>query len=489
MFFIMGITLYSSRVILKMLGVDDYGVYNVVGGIVVMLGFLNQTLSVGSQRFITFALGKNDCDLIQTTFQTSLFIYAILIGAVIVLSETVGIWYVNNILVVPDGRLFASNIVFQCTVLSCCMSFIQVPFLAEIMANEDMNIYSIVSIIEATLKLLSAIGLSIVPFDHLITYAVFLLITQFIVSSLYCTIAYKKYKLKISITPDKKLVGSMFSFCGWNMFGSVSSVLTTQGINMLLNWFFGPVCNAARGIAVQVNNAVNMFFGSFQSAVNPQITKLYANNEIEEEFKLIRRGSKFSFILGSLIVLPALLNMDYVLYLWLGDVPTNANIFSIIMLLQSLVLAMDRPIVVAIYATGEMKIANLTSGMLYLLTFPISFVLLKMGFEAYSVFLVAAILQPLILLTDAWVLRRYTGFKISSFMIEIFFPALLVFSICLLATKYLFSGLSVGIIKLFATTIFADLLFSMISLFILMSKSERVSLISIIKSKIKINND
>lgn len=476
MFITMGIGLYTSRVILQVLGVEDFGIYNVVGGIVIILGFLNQTLAVGTQRYITFALGKENDSLQEDTFASSLFLYLILIMSVFLFAETIGYYILNNYLSIPLERIYAANIVYQFTIITCILSFLQVPFNSAILAYERMDFYAYVSIGEVLLKLVLVLSLDYMKSDKLQAYAFFMALTQFVTFSFYSYYGCKKCKCKFSLKYNKNILESMCVFCGWNIFGALSSVLSAQGVNILLNIYFGPICNAARGISVQVNGAVSQFSRSFQTAANPQITKLYAKENYHDLFKLLTLNSKISFILMCFVTIPFIIELPIILRLWLGKCPEETVLFCRIVLFQSLILTMDNPFVTGIYATGKMKIANLTSGFLYLLVFPISYLTLKYGAPSYSVFLIALFIQPIILIVDICIYNRFTNYPISLFLSNVLLRCLLVLAISLGLTFLITSLLSEGVVRLLLSILFSMLFIIVTTLIIGTNQSERVIL-------------
>ena len=318
MILIMLVTLYTSRVVLAELGIKDYGIYNVVGGVVMMFSFLNNCMSSATQRFMTFELGKGDMQKLRNVFAASLNIHIFIALIIVILAETIGLWFVNEKLVISHDRIFAANWVYQFSILTFCVNIIQVPYNAVLIAHEKMSIYAYISILEVLLKLGIVYLLAIVSSDKLIVYGMLVFIVQLIIRCIYqayCKRHYEESKFKLFW--NKYLYKQMSSFAGWNLFGSVAWLLRDQGLNIVLNLFFGPAINAARGIASQVSNAVIGFISNFQVALNPQITKNYATGHILEMEKLSYMGIKFSFLLLFIMVFPICLNIDYILHLWL----------------------------------------------------------------------------------------------------------------------------------------------------------------------------
>ena len=321
----MGVSLYTSRVILNALGIEDYGIYNVVGGVVAMFGILSGSLSVAISRFITFELGKGDLDKLKRIFCTSVNIQVILIAIITILMETIGIWFLNNKMVIPEERLAAANWVFQFSVITFALNLLSVPYNAVIIAHEKMSAFAYISIIDVTLKLIVAFIIAYNPFDKLVYYGLLIMICGVINRSIYAIYSKRHFEeATYRMIFDKGLMKEMFGFAGWNYFGSSAYVLNTQGVNMLLNTFFGVTVNAARGVAVQVNAAVSHFIDNFMTAVTPQITKSYATNDRDYCFKLVNKGAKYGFFLMLLMSLPIFLETETILNLWLKNPPENS---------------------------------------------------------------------------------------------------------------------------------------------------------------------
>ena len=305
MFLILGISLFTSRVILQVLGIQDYGIYNVVGGIIAMSGIFNSAMSSSVTRYLTFELGKGDSLQLKKTFSTSLSIYFILCVLFLILAETIGLWFLNNKLIIPADRIIAANYIYQFTILSTIATLIANPYNASIISHEKMSVYAYVSIIEVILKLIIVYILYIIPIDHLISYGALILLTNIIITIAYIIYCLKKFpECHFKFYNDKKLFKQMFSYSGWNLFGAAAGLVKGQGLNILLNMFFDPIVNAARGIAYQINTAIVQFSGNFYTAVKPQITKYYAQTKLDEMLKLIFQRSKMSCYLILLLSLP-----------------------------------------------------------------------------------------------------------------------------------------------------------------------------------------
>ena len=378
----MAITLYTSRVVLKILGIDDYGIYQAVGGIVGFLSFLNNALGTGTSRFITFGLGEGDKDKLKKIFSTTLTVHICLAVFIVVLAETIGLWFLYNKLVIPDTRFEASLVVYHLSIVTAFFSLTQVPYGACIIAHEKMSVYAYVSIVDAVLKLLIVYLLDICDIDKLKFYALLLCLIQIgeiVFYRVYCIKRFEESKFKLLI--DKPIFKEIASFSGWSLFAGGSIALNNQGILMLLNMFFSPAIVTARSISLQVNNAVNQFVTNFQTAANPQIVKLYAAKDYEGSKRLLLQTTKFSYYLMLLLCLPVCLCAQQLLDIWLEEVPEYAVVFLQIIVVQSLFCVFDTSFYRALYAKGRLKENALISPTISFLTFPIVYVLFKNDFS------------------------------------------------------------------------------------------------------------
>lgn len=420
--FIMLVTLYTSRVVLNTLGVTDYGVYNVVGGVVAMFGFINSSMSSATQRYITFALGKGDMAQLQKVFSTALQIHVFIAVLIVVLGETVGLWFMYTQMQIPADRMDAAFWVLQCSIVSTVVMIISVPYNADIIAHEKMSAFAYISILEAVLRLAVVYVLLVFSYDKLILYAFLILGVQLLVRLCYTRYCNRHFKeSKYRHVWDKRLMKEMSGFAGWEMFSSFSGgIVPAHGLNMLLNVFFGPVVNAARAVAVQVQYAILQFVGNFQTALNPQITKTYANNELEEMHKLIFRSSKFSFYLLFFLSLPVLFETDFILVLWLKTVPEDAALFLRIMICVSLLYTLSNPLIVANQATGKVKMFHAISGTILFLILPVSYVCLTLGCKAYSVFIVHFVFELLALFVRMVLLRPLIGIRLLDYVKHVY---------------------------------------------------------------------
>ena len=388
------IGLYTSRVILNSLGVVDFGLYNVVGGVVGFMSFINSSLAVSTIRFISYEQGNaSSLDRLHLTFSTSRVVHWLLALIILILAETVGLWYVNNHIVAPEGRETAVAILYQFTIITCVLNIISVPYNALIVAHERMSAFAYISIFESVTKLFIAWIISVISFDRLVTYGLLmtlLYIASFGIYRIYCWKQFQETHGKILY--DKKQIKEMANFSLWITNGTLAVAAYTQGLNLLLNSFFGPIVNAARGIAVQVQTAVFGFCSSFQSAAKPQVTKSYAEGDFGYLHKLVFNVSNYSFYLMFFLSLPIIAETPFILQLWLGEVPEYTVSFVRLTLIVSMLESLKMPLNTSIHATGNIKKFQLLEGTAMLMILPISYVCLKVGMSAISVFVVQAII-------------------------------------------------------------------------------------------------
>ena len=419
---LMLVTLYTSRVVLDALGVEDYGIYNVVGGVVTMLSFISSSLSGATSRFITFEIGRGSHDKIRTVFRCSLTIYYIFAIIILVLAETIGLWFVCNELVIPADRLNAAIWVYECSVLMFIVSIISIPYNAIIIAYEKMSAFAYISIYEAVAKLAIAILIPFCFIDKLIIYAVLLLLMQLSVRFIYMRYSWKHF----DETKDAKWLWNshfsreLLSYAGWTMNGNLAIVGYTQGISILLNIFFGPIVNAARAISTQVQGAVTQLLGGFTTAIRPQIVKSYAQSDLQYMHTLLLKGTKFSFFLTLFLVVPIFINIDYILHIWLKEVPEYTSFFTRMSLLAALNIALGQPTTMAIHATGKIKRFQIIEGTLLLTIVPIAYVGLKwFDLSPYYVLLIYLLIETLTQLVRVWIIYPMISLSISRYFKDI----------------------------------------------------------------------
>lgn len=426
MLFTMAVSLYTSRVVLNTLGVTDYGIYNVVGGVISLLGFVTTSMSAASSRYITYDLGRGDMNVMKRTFGNIKTIHLILAGIILLVGETVGLWFVLNRLHIPQERLYAAVWVYQLSVLTAMLGVVSVPYNATIIAHERMKTFAYIGLVDALLKLLIVYVLQIVPYDRLVIYAILLFLVQVfdrIVYGFYCIRHFEETHAKCKI--DKRQFKKIFSFAAWTMNGNLAVAGYTQGINILLNLFYGPAVNAARGIAVQVQGAVQGFCANFQMALNPQLTKSYAKGDLRHMHDLLKLSSKFSFYILFLIALPLMFEAPLILKCWLGIVPEHTENFLRLVLCSGLLTTLSNPLIVSVHATGDLKKFQLVEGTMLLSIVPIAYLLLKLfGIRPEYVFCVHIIVEMLTQYARMRIVLPMISMRVSNYIKEVILPIL-----------------------------------------------------------------
>ena len=475
MLFTMGISLFTSRVILQTLGVEDYGISSVVGGVISMFTFINAAMVSSTQRYLNFELVRGDANQLRSVFSTSLQIHALIALAIIVLSETVGLWFLNEKLVIPEARMTAAMWVYQCSILSCAVSIMSTPYNAVIVAHEKMSAFAYISILDVSLKLLVVYLLVVLPFDKLIILAILNLLVQLFIRYIYTLYCHRHFpESYFQFRFNKTLFKEMFGFAGWSFWGNLAAILYTQGLNMMLNIFFGPIVNAARGIAVQVQSAVQQFVGGFQTALNPQITKNYASNNLPQMHSLMFRSARFSFLLLFFLSLPVLMETNFILTLWLKTVPDDAVIFTQIMICISLIYTTANPCIIANQATGKVKIYQMVVGGILLLILPISYVVLKLEAPAYSVFIVHFCIESLAQFSRMYMLRKLIHLPLWQYMKNIYIPIVSTVVIAIILPLVVRMQVAEGWLRFLAVGFTCVLSVGASSYFIGFTKQERV---------------
>ena len=448
MLLMMFVTLFTSRVVLDKLGVTDYGIYNVVGGVVAMLGFLNSSMSNAVQRYLSFEIGKNNEAGVNRIFNVSLFAHAGIAVFVFVVMEIVGVWYLNTHMNIPAERMDAANWVLQCSIFTTLFTIVQVPYNAIIISKEQMGIYAYISILEVVLKLLVVYMLAIGNFDKLKLYSVLIMVVTIgivMIYRFYCTRKYKEAKLKF--IKDWNLLKQIVGFASWNMLGELAWVFTGQGVNIILNSFFGPVVNAARGLAEQVNGAVNRFVANFQTAVNPQLIKNYASDQLGEMKTLLFRSTRFSYYLLLALSLPIILKMDFILHLWLKEVPDYTTGFCQLVLVSSLVSTLSNLLAQVARAYGKIRNYQIIVSIFLFLNFPLSYIVLKFGGSPLSTMFVNIGINAMLLFVRLRLTNRMIQMTYGSFIRNVLFPVIIVTAVALVIPLTIYFMLDNSIIS------------------------------------------
>ena len=413
----MGVSLYTSRVVLQALGVSDYGIYNVVGGFVTMFSVISASLSAAISRFLTVELGRGDKDKLSKIFSSSVSIQIALSILIVVLAESVGLWYLNSKMNIPEERMVAANWVFQLSLAAFAVNLISIPYNSAIIAHERMGAFAYIGIVDGVAKLVIAFLLLKSPIDTLVYYAILMFVVALLIRMLYTFYCNRHFEeCKYHFCFDKELLKQMFGFAGWNMIGASSSILRDQGGNIVLNYFLGTTVNAARGISFQIRGAVQSFVSNFMMALNPQITKSYARGEHDYMMSLIFRGARYSYYILFIISLPIIINTPYLLNLWLTEVPEHTASFVRLVLILSMTDALSTPLVTAMLATGDIRNYQIIVGGLNLLNLPIFIVLLKLGIAPESVFITEIIISLICLVARLILLRKMIGLSAHKYM-------------------------------------------------------------------------
>lgn len=476
------VSLYTSRVVLNTLGVEDYGIYNVVGGIVSMFAFFNGAMSSATQRFLSFEIGRGDLVQLRKTFNITQTIHIGIAIIIFVLAETVGLWFVKTYLVIPTERMNAALWVYHFSVFSFMVSVIQVPYNATILAHERMNVYAYVSIIEVALKLLIVFMLTWITYDKLKLYGILQFVVVFIVAAIYRIYTRRNFdESKFELVKDKKLYKTMISYSGWNLFGSIAGVAKGQGVNVVLNMFFGPTVNAARGIAIQVQSAVQGFVSNFQMAVKPQIIKSFAAGDKDYMTSLIIKSSKFSFYLIFILSLPIILEIDQILKLWLKTVPEYTNIFTILILIVILIDSMSDSLMTGVQATGKIKLYQAVVGSLQIAILPISFIFLNYGYSPEITLFVNIVISIIALIVRLIFINKLIGFPISFFFKDVIFNNILVVALSFVIPYLIKMKMDANTLRIF-TIAFISIIWSLSIVYIVgLNKSEKRSVVKLIK--------
>jgi len=484
MLFLMLVTLYTSRVILDALGVEDYGIYNVVGGFVSMFALISAALTSACSRFLNFELGKGDIERQNVVFSTAVTIQWGLAIVVAVLSEAIGVWYVNNVMVLPAERLTAANWCFQFSVFNFCMNLITVPYNASIIAHEKMKTFAYMGLFQGIAQLGISFLVYFEPFDRLVFYALLLMLLQFLIRYMYQVYCRKHFEeCHYRFVLDKPLLKHMFSYSLWHLVGNGAAVMKEHGVNLVLNYFFGPVVNSARGLANQIFGAVNQLVSNFMMAMNPQITQSYAKGDLKYMLNLVYKGSKFSFYLVFILSLPIIINAQFILGLWLKQVPEYTVVFTQLTLVVMLLSALSKPLITAQNATGNVRDYQLIVGGINILNLPGSFICLYFGCNPQSVVIVAIVVEVIAFMARVYMLpRTIPSFNPLTFLTNIGLKCLLVAGIAVIPAIIVDSSLPENFFTFVFNALFSMCISSVIILYWGCSYNERILILSKVKS-------
>ena len=430
MLLIMAVSLYTSRIVLKVLGVEDFGIYNIVAGIVVLFSFLNSAMSSATQRFLSFELGRGDINEVRRVFSMSMTAHISIALLILLFAETVGLWFLNTQINIPVDRVGAANWVYQFSILTFCIQIIRVPYNASIIAYERMTFYAYISIIEVVLKLLIVFLLVYFDFDKLKIYSVLIFLITLVICLSFKYFCCKTFPIcRYNFFWNASLYKKIMSFSGWSLFGSVANVGSQQGMNILLNIFYGVSINAAMGIANQVSQAVYNFVSNFQIAFNPQIIKSYASNNKDEFIKLIFQTSRFSYFLLLLISLPVLINTKFILQVWLTNIPVYTVVFCRLIITSLLIDAIAAPLWISVQATGQIRNYQILISFIILSNLPLLYFALKLGYSPESGLVIRVLVNIITLIVRIIYLKTKIGLPVFKYFYEVIF-ILIVVSVC-----------------------------------------------------------
>lgn len=444
MFFTMCVSLYTSRVVLAVLGFSDYGLYNVVGGVIAMFGFLNGAMSNMTSRFITYYLGQNNYERLSEVFSMAFFIHCGIASLIIILGESIGLWFFYHKMVIPEDRLIAALCIYQFSIASTVMMIISVPFTSDIIAHEKMSVYAYISIVDSVLKLIIVYFLAYAPFDKLIFYGLLLFgihVLNFLFNLLYCR--WHFVESKIHKVWNKNLLKEMSKFTGWSLFGNFSHVFYTQGLNLLLNMFCGPIVNAARGIAVQIEAAMTQFTSNIQTAINPQIIKSYSQDNIQRTKTLIFASSKYCFFLMLLLSLPVMLGADFILGVWLKEYPEHTVNFLRLTLMCVLLDTLVNPMYTANLATGKVAIYNKRLAILSITFIPITYLAIKITHLPEIVFMLNVLRNIIGIGIRMFIIRSQLGIGIHEYCQKVIVRIFVVTAIATLISLFVVHGMGI----------------------------------------------
>lgn len=487
MLFSLLISIYTSRVVLNTLGVEDYGIYNVVGGVVIMMGILNGAMSTSVQRFLNFELGAGNKTKLTQTFSMSLNIYILFAFIFVILAETIGVWFLNTYLSIPQDRLTAANYVFQFSIFSTVISLLSNPYSAAIISHEKMGVFAFTSILEVLIKLAIVFLLLVISFDKLIGYGLFLACATCLVTLIYYTYCKRHFEeCRYKLFWDKTMFRQLFSYFGWNLFGSAAGLLKTEGLNILLNIFFNPAVNAARGIACTINNVLMQFFNNFYMAVKPQIIKYYAQGDTPKMLDLVFKSTKYSFFLCFIFSLPVMIEAPFLIQLWLGQVPEYTVVFTRLIIIISIVDALAVPTMTAAHATGKIRLYQFVVGTILILNIPISYCFLKYIFhDAVTVYIISLLLAITAFIVRLYIVKRLVGFSIRLYMKTIILKILALAALSAILPLCLHAVLKQNFINS-AAVIAASVMSTCCVIYLLgLNRTEKAIVIKAVRNKIK----
>ena len=484
---IMIVTLYTSRVILQALGVEDYGVYTAIGGIIAFLSMVTGPIDSAISRFLTYELGRDDKDRLHRYFSTGLTIMIIFSVLAVIILETAGIWFLNNKMVIDESRVVAANWVLHLSIAAFVVNLISAPYRAAIIAHEKMALFAYMGILDAALKLAVAFILLKSPIDKLILYAALLLAVSVLVRFIYTIICNRQFEecQTVKIGLDRELFKGLFSFAGWNVFGAMASFCRGQGVNIFFNLFGGPVVNAAYGIANQVNGAIVSFVNNFTTALNPSIIKSYAASEKQYMMSLVYQGARFSYFLVLLFAMPLILEAEQVTQLWLGQTPEYSVVFIQLMLIYSLIESLSKTIMAGVHASGKIMAYQIVIGLFQVIILPLAYVLLWMGFSPTAVLIAMVVVDVIAVFARMFMAKNIFELSIQTYLWEVIIKTMLVTVVALIVPLLLRIYLNENIVRFFIVVAISLLSTTLSVLYVGCTSSERSALLCKVYSIIK----
>jgi len=483
MFLIMLVSLYTIRIVIKTLGITDYGIYNAIGGIVLFLSFLSQTISSASQRFFSYEMGRNDAVRLQKIFSSIVIIYLIIAIIIVLLAESIGWWFLNNKMVIPADRMEAARWVFHFSILTFVVSILTTPYIAIIIARENMKVYAYISIIDVLLKLLIVYFLILFAFDKLKLYSALIFIVTLLMYLLYRFYSRQYPETKFNFLWDKSSLKSVFSYSWWTLFGTLAGATVNQGSTLLLNVFFGPIANAAQSVGRQVGNAIQFFSVNIYTAVRPPLTKNYANGNHAYMMQLFYASSKAAFFLLFIVMLPLMLETKFILQLWLGEVGPYMVMFTRLTMVYVVILSLNTPITIIVQAANRVKLYHgIVDGFL-LLCLPLSYLFFKINFPAQTVFFVIIVLFSLAHILRVWILKKVIPLSIGEYFIRFVVPVVGVTLLASVLSYLVYSTFREGIVSIAFVVIFSMLITTVAVFLIGVNNAERNSFILLLRRK------
>ena len=489
MIFTLIVSLYTSRLILSVLGVEDFGIYNITASIIVFFSFFNVAMTGATQRFLNFEMGKGNTEGVHKVFCISVNIYFVLALIILLLAETIGLWVVNNVLNIPSTRMLAANCVYQFSIFTFIIGIFKIPYNATILAYEKMSFYAVMSLVEVSLKLVSVACLIFINGDKLMSYSVFIFLTSVLILIFHVMYSNKNFETcKYNFVRDAKLTKELVSFSSWNIFGNIALIGSNQGIAIILNIFSGVGANAALGVANQVNTAIYGFVSSLQTAFNPQIIKSYAAGNYDRHKQLLFQASRFSYYLFLLLAIPLLFCTDQILLLWLGNVPEYSVQFTQLVIIISLIEAISGPLWVSIYAYGKLRYYQLLTSFILFLIVPFAYIFIKLGGAAEYVFIAKLVATSILYIYRLYFIKRYLSITVKELFFDVFGRVLCVSTLSILMAiilKHVILKNSMHVLNIFIFSILSVIITTLFVFLLGITSSEKRYLYEILNKKIK----